>query len=144
LFVESWRPGVAGRLGLGYEGLHEPNPALIYVSNSGFGEYSDRDLPGYEAIVQAVLGGMADQAAHRDGPVYPGFPFAGIGAASLAVLGALAALRRAREDGWGRHVETSLLDGALAYHSMLWGESDAAVARPDAPPPLQQTSSMRL
>ena len=67
-----------------------------------------------------------------------------IGAASLAVLGALAALRRAREDGWGRHVETSLLDGALAYHSMLWGESDAAVARPDAPPPLQQTSTMRL
>ncbi len=144
VFVESWRPGAAGRLGLGYEALHERNPALVYVSISGFGADSDHSLPGYEPIVQAVLGGMADQAAHRDGPVYPGFPFAGIGAASLAVLGALAALRRAREDGWGRHVETSLLDGALAYHSMLWGESDAAVARPDAPPPLQQTSTMRL
>jgi crotonobetainyl-CoA:carnitine CoA-transferase CaiB-like acyl-CoA transferase len=144
VFVESWRPGVAERLGLGYEALHARNPALVYVSISGFGEDSDLDLPGYEPIVQAVVGSMSEQAAHRDGPVYLGFPFASLGASSLALIGALAALRRARGDGYGRHVRTSLLDGALAYHSMMWGESDAAMAAPDAPLPLQQTATMRL
>ncbi len=144
VFVESWRPGGADRLGLGYDVLHARNPALVYVSISGFGEDSGIDLPGFEPMVQAVLGSMSDQVAHRDGPVYLGFPFASIGAASLAVLGGLAALRRAREDGCGRHVRTSLLDGALAYHSMLWGESDASIASHDAPLSFQSTSRTRL
>ena len=52
-------------------------------------------------------------------------PFASIGRAYLALIGTLAALYRREDDGVGRHVETSLLDGALAYLSMLWGESDA-------------------
>ncbi len=146
VFVESWRPGVADRLGLGYATLHARNPALVYVSISGFGEdEGDDELPGYEPIVQAVLGGMSDQVAHREGPVFIGFPFASLGAASLAVLGALAALRRARRDGFGRHVCTSLLDGALAYNSMLWGESDASqAALADAPLVFAQTTTMRL
>ncbi len=146
VFVESWRPGVADRLGLGYDALHARNPALVYVSISGFGEEEgDDQLPGYEPIVQAVLGGMSDQVAHREGPVFIGFPFASLGAASLAVLGALAALRRARHDDFGRHVRTSLLDGALAYNSMLWGESDASqTALADAPLVFAQTTTMRL
>ncbi len=144
IFVESWRPGVADRLGLGYDQLHARNPALVYVSISGFGEDSAVDLPGYEPLVQAVLGSMSDQVGHRDGPIYPGFPFASIGAASLASLGALAALRRAREDGHGRHVRTSLLDGALAYHSMMWGESDASIASREAPLSFQSTARTRL
>ena len=41
VFVESWRPGVADRLGLGYDVLHARNPAMVYVSISGFGEDSD-------------------------------------------------------------------------------------------------------
>ncbi len=146
VFVESWRPGVADQLGLGYEALHARNPALVYVSISGFGEDEGDDvIPGYEPMVQAVLGGMSDQVAHREGPVFIGFPFASLGAASLAVLGALAALRRARHDGFGRHVCTSLLDGALAYNSMLWGESDASrAASADAPLVFAQTATMRL
>ena len=69
VFVESWRPGVADRLGLGYDVLHARNPALVYVSISGFGEDSGIDLPGYEPIVQAVLGSMSDQvgASRRAG-----------------------------------------------------------------------------
>ena len=144
VFVESWRPGVAAALGLDHETLRARNPQLVTVSISGFGDDDPIDLPGEEALVQAVLGGMSDQVAHRDGPVYLGFPFAAIGAASLAVIGLLAALRRTREDGHGRHVTTSFVDGALVYNSMLWGESDASPARGDEPLPLQGTSRMRL
>jgi crotonobetainyl-CoA:carnitine CoA-transferase CaiB-like acyl-CoA transferase len=150
IFLESWRPGVADELGLGYERLRALNPRLLYVSISAFGESGrDADLPAHEAIVQAVLGGMADQVGHRDGPVFVGFPFASIGAANLAVIGMLAALRRRNEDGCGRQICTSLLDGALAYNSMGWGESDQSVAELAASGGtgrkfVSQTANMRL
>src|SRR5712691_5158561 len=52
--VESFRPGVAERLGIGYAELAAANPRLIYCSISGFGPNSpDRALQGYEAIVSA-------------------------------------------------------------------------------------------
>ncbi|HZQ58179.1 MAG TPA: CoA transferase [Acidimicrobiales bacterium] len=144
VFVESWAPGTADRLGLGYDALHARHPGLVYVSISGFGEDGgDAGLPGYEAIVHAVLGSMSEQAAHRDGPVFIGCPFAAMGAAYLALIGALAALFRRHQDGFGRHVRTSLIDGALAYHSMLWGESDQAIAAGTIDT-VQQTASTRL
>jgi crotonobetainyl-CoA:carnitine CoA-transferase CaiB-like acyl-CoA transferase len=90
---------------------------------------------------------MSDQVGHREGPVFIGFPFATIGAAYLAAIGALAALYRRNIDGVGRHVRTSLFDGALAYNSMIWGESDESVAafsERGGEPPRQQTGSMRL
>lgn len=145
VFVESWAPGIAESLGLGYEALHARNPALVYVSISGLGEdVAASAAMSSEPIVTAVLGSMSDQVGHRDGPVFVGFPFASIGAAYLAVIGGLAALRRAREDGHGRHVRTSLLDGALAYHSMLWGESDASMSAVDPRTLLSQAPAMRL
>ncbi len=148
VFVESWAPDCAERLGLGYAALHARNPELIYLSISGFGEDGrDAALTGYEPIVHAVLGSMSDQVAHREGPVFIGFPFASMGAAYLGVIGVLAALYRRNNDGAGRHVKTSLVDGALAYHSMMWGETDQSVAAQGSPlgvSPFQQTSTTRL
>jgi crotonobetainyl-CoA:carnitine CoA-transferase CaiB-like acyl-CoA transferase len=115
VFVESWRPGVAGGFGLGWDDLHERNPRLVYCSISGFGTSGPhRDLPDYEALVHALVGTMAEQAGHREGPIFQGLPFASIGAAYLALIGVLGALLRRDEDGRGRRVETSLWDGALA------------------------------
>jgi len=143
VFVESWRPGVADRLGIGFEELRSRNPGLVYCSISGFGpEGPHRGTPGYEAIVHAVLGTMAEQAGHREAPIFQGFPFGSIGAAYLAVIGVLAALYRRHNDGLGRHVETSLLDGALAYLSMFWGETDAAIGQPLLS--TETTATMRL
>src|SRR5215211_4776287 len=107
VFVESWAPGVADRLGLGYQALHARNSRLVYVSIAGFGEDGrDAGLMGYEPIVQAVVGSMSDQVGLREGPVFIGFPFASMGAAYLAVMGALAALHRRDADGHGRHIST--------------------------------------
>jgi crotonobetainyl-CoA:carnitine CoA-transferase CaiB-like acyl-CoA transferase len=151
VFLESWAPGVADALGLGYETLHARNPRLVYVSIAGYAEDGrDVGITGYEAIVQAAIGSMSDQAGVREGPVFIGFPYASLGAAFLAVIGALAALYRRDDDGHGRHVSTSLADGALVYNAMFWGESDESVAflagLADAPtaPQIAQTSSMRL
>jgi crotonobetainyl-CoA:carnitine CoA-transferase CaiB-like acyl-CoA transferase len=129
VFVETWRPGVAETLGLDFDRLHTLNDRLVCCSISGFGrDGPHRDLAPHEALVHAVVGTMGEQAGHRAGPIFEGLPQAGLGASYLALIGTLAALYRRSLDGLGRHVETSLLDGALAYHSMLWSESDASVA----------------
>jgi crotonobetainyl-CoA:carnitine CoA-transferase CaiB-like acyl-CoA transferase len=125
LFVQSWRPGVAERLGLGYGEMHEELPQLVYCSISGFGTKGPhRDLPGYDALVHAVVGLMGAQSGYRAGPIFVGLPLASAGAAYLALIGSLAALYRRESDGWGRHVETSLVDGVLAYLSQAWGYSE--------------------
>ena len=125
VFVESWRPGVAERLGVGYAEVHSREPAGVYCSISGFGtEGPHRDTKGYEAIVQSVVGTMGERQGVR--PIYEALPFASIGASYLAVIGILAALYRRVDDGIGRHVETSLMDGALAFLSLMWGTTDAA------------------
>ena len=86
VFVESWRPGVAERLGLGFDTLHALNPGLVYCSISGFGPDGPyRDVVGYESFVHAIVGTMAQQAGHREGPIFQGLPFASTGAASTTV-----------------------------------------------------------
>jgi crotonobetainyl-CoA:carnitine CoA-transferase CaiB-like acyl-CoA transferase len=123
VFVQSWRPGVADRLGLGADQLRRRLPGLVCCSISGFGLDGElRDTPGYEAVVHAVAGTMGDQVGFREGPIFPGIPLASIGAAYLAVTGTLAAVYRRGIDGIGRHVETSLLDGVIAYLSEHWGD----------------------
>jgi crotonobetainyl-CoA:carnitine CoA-transferase CaiB-like acyl-CoA transferase len=127
LFLESWSPGVAESLGLSYSDIHERFPGLVYCSLTGWGlDGPQRDVRGYEALVQAFVGTMAEQIGHREGPIYEGLPFAGIGASALIVLGGLAALYRRMDDGVGRRVETSLLDGALAYLGIMWGDREGA------------------
>ena len=76
--------------------------------------------------MHALVGTMSQQSGqlgHRDGPIYEALPFASMGAGYLAVMGILSAVYRRLDDGVGRLVETSLFDGALAYHSILWGET---------------------
>ena len=145
VLVESWAPGVASSFDLGYDTVHARNPSLVYTSISAFGpDGPHRDLPAYEPLVHALVGTMAQQPGHRDGPIFQGLPFATTGAAHLAVLGTLAALSRRLDDGVGRHVETSLLDGALAYLSMLWGESDAGMAAAGAVDMRAMTGASRM
>lgn len=135
VLLTSWRPGVAERLGIDWGTIHEAFPHLVYASISGFGEDGTHaDLAGHEAIVQSYVGVTAEQAGLRPAPIYEGLAFASIGAAYLAVIGALAALYRRTADGHGRHVQTSLVDGALSYLGMVWGDSDDVNAAPPIVP----------
>ena len=86
----------------------------------------DDDLPGYGALVHAATGMMGAQFGHREGPIFLGLPQASNGAAYMGLIGVLAALYRREDDGWGRRVETSLVDGVLAYMAQAWGYGDAS------------------
>lgn len=124
--VESYGPGGAEARGIGFDDLSRLNPSVVLCSITGGGtEGTYRDLPPHEGLVNAVVGTMGEQLGHRDGPIWLGLPIATIGAAYLAAIAILGSLYRRSSDGQPRHVETSLLDGALAGMSMYWGDADS-------------------
>jgi crotonobetainyl-CoA:carnitine CoA-transferase CaiB-like acyl-CoA transferase len=146
VLVESWQPGVAEGLGLGYETLHDRYPRLVYCSISAYGQDGpDCDRPGYESLVAARTGVMAVAEAGPD-PVYPGVPIAGIGAALLAVIGIMAALVVREDSGTGQRVDTSMLDGALSFLNMFWEQLENLpdeAYRPRSPARRFMMASMR-
>jgi len=140
VLVESFQPGVADRLGLGFGDLHRRYPRLVYCSISAYGQDGpDRDRPGYESLVAARIGVMA-QGSGGD-PVYPGVPIASTGAGLLAVIGIMAALIEREDTGIGQHVDTSMADGALAFMNMMWEDLERL---PDSPAGAALRPSRRL
>jgi crotonobetainyl-CoA:carnitine CoA-transferase CaiB-like acyl-CoA transferase len=115
VFVQNFRPGVAERLGLGWDVLRETNPRLVYVSISGFGSDGPYvDLPAYDHVVQALGGQMPTQGG--DGP--PKLVQSGIAdktTALTALSATLAALLARERDGKGQKVEVPMLDAFAAF-----------------------------
>src|ERR1700681_729768 len=122
VLMENFRPGTAGRLGLGYDALAARNPRLIYASISGFGQTGPyANEPGYDAIAQA-LGGLMSVTGEADGnPVRVGNSVADLSAAWWAAIGILAALHARHTTGRGEWIDISLLDGQIASLTYLAG-----------------------
>ena len=111
----------AAARGFGYDELHAAHPRLVYCSISGYGQDGPwRDRPGFDCLVAAKLGVMAEQGGHREGPIFLGHPSIGYGTAFLATIGILSALRARHITGAGQHVDTSLLDSVVAQSAMNW------------------------
>ncbi len=115
IVVENFRPGVIGRLGLGYDDARALKPDIIFCSVSGFGQDGPlRDHPAIDQIVQSVSGLMRVSGLEEDGPIRIGIPivdtFCGVMAA-LAILSAV--IQRDRFGGQGQFVDVSMLDTTL-------------------------------
>ncbi len=112
--AESFRPGVADRLGIGYDDVRAIAPRIVYCSVSGFGHTGPmRDRPGYDQLLQAYTGhmsitGEADRPSVRIGP-----SAIDLLTGAHAALGILLALRERDASGEGQRVETSLYDSSL-------------------------------
>src|SRR5262245_48378315 len=116
--IETWRPGVAERLGLGYDDLAGGNPRLVYTSVTGFGrDHPWSQLACYEPVVMAKIGGLAgfSNLSRRSGPAYVSTPYCAYTASQLALHGILAALYERESSGVGQRVDTTMLQGALAH-----------------------------
>ena len=121
VLIESLGVGRATQRGFGYDTVHALNPGLIYCSVSAYGQDGPlRDRPGYDSLVAARLGLMAEQIGPRPGPKFLGHPSVDYCTSFLASIGILAALRARFHTGAGQFVDTSLLDGALAVSLMNW------------------------
>ncbi len=125
--VESFRPGVMDRLGIGYQALRAERPGVVLCSISGYGQDGPyRDRAGHDLDYCATAGVLALNGP-RDGPLPPGVQVADVAGGSWpAVAGILAALVRRAATGEGGHVDVSMTDGALAMLTMQLG---AAAAR---------------
>ncbi len=118
VMVTSWRPGVAERLGLGYEPLAAANPRLIHCAITGFGAKGPwAAIKGYDGVVAAKAGVYTKPG---DRPRYTAVPGAAFGAAHGALQGILSALYQRETTGQGQRVETSLLQGIHPYDMYAW------------------------
>jgi len=116
--IENFRPGVVRRLGLGYDVVRKRNPRLIYCSISGYGQTGpDWQLPAFEAILQAASGTMSVNGEEGGRPVRLGAPLADFTAGLFAALSIVTTLHARRDDGRGRYLDISLLEGQLALVS---------------------------
>ncbi len=118
--LESFRPGVMDRLGVGYERLREENARLVYCAVTGYGQdgpYAKR--AGHDTNYLARVGLLDLTGAPGGPPVQAGGQIADLGGgALLAAFGILAALRERDRSGEGQLVDVSMTDGALSWLAM--------------------------
>ncbi len=115
VLIENYRPGVAERLGFGYEEVRRGNPRLIYCSITGFGASGPQhDRPGYDTVGQA-MSGLLSLLTDLDQPQPMGISLSDHLTGIFACYGILAALLARERTGKGQLVETSLLQATVAF-----------------------------
>jgi alpha-methylacyl-CoA racemase len=142
--LESFRPGVLDRLGVGYQQMHAVNPGIVYCAITGYGQHGPRrDAAGHDMNYLGLIGLLGLTGAHDGPPVQAAGQIADIGGGALmAAFGILAALRerdgapaRAGEaatdtaagnggragSGEGQMVDVSMADGALSWLALVAG-----------------------
>jgi alpha-methylacyl-CoA racemase len=127
VLLESFRPGVLDRLGVGYQRLREANPRLVYCAITGYGQDGpNRDRSGHDMNYLGLNGilGLTGEAAGP--PVQSAGQIADIGGGALmAAIGIFVALRERERSGEGQLVDCSMLDGALSWLALVAAEAFA-------------------
>jgi crotonobetainyl-CoA:carnitine CoA-transferase CaiB-like acyl-CoA transferase len=121
VLLESFRPGVLDRLGVGYERLREENPRLVYCAITGYGQDGPaRDRAGHD-LNYLGLNGILGLTGEADGPpVQAGGQIADLGGGALmGAIGILVALRERERSGLGQLVDCSMFDGSLSWLAMV-------------------------
>jgi len=118
--LESFRPGVLDRLGVGYERLREVNPGIVVCAISGYGQEGPNTARAGHDTNYLALNGLLGLTGQADGPpIQSGGQVADIGGGALmATFGILAALHERRRSGEGQLVDISMTDGALSWLAM--------------------------
>jgi crotonobetainyl-CoA:carnitine CoA-transferase CaiB-like acyl-CoA transferase len=115
VFLQNYRPGVAERLGVGYETIRALKPDIVYVSMSGYGEtgpYARR--PGQDLLLQAMGGALYSSGADGTPPQAAPYFLVDAITAYSAFEGVLAALLHRERTGEGQLVQVNMLDALIA------------------------------
>lgn len=121
VLLESFRPGVLDRLGVGYERLREENPGLVYCAITGYGQDGPlRDRPGHDVNYLGLVGLLGLSGDAGGPPVQSAGQIADLGGGALmAAFSILAALRERDRSGEGQIVDVSMADGALSWLALV-------------------------
>jgi alpha-methylacyl-CoA racemase len=123
--LESFRPGVVRRLGIGYEDVRAVNESIVYCSTSGFGQTGPRSQWAGHDLNYLAVGGYLDcsERAPEGKPPLPGATVADIAGGGMhAVMAIMAALVRRGRSGEGAHLDVSIADGVLAMMALYVDE----------------------
>lgn len=117
VLIESYRPGVMERLGLGYEKLKELNPKLVYCAITGYGQTGPyKDKPGHDINYLSYAGLLHFNATKGEKPTTPATQIADLGGGALmGVTGILTALLGRNVTGKGQFVDISMMDGVVSW-----------------------------
>ncbi len=121
--LESFRPGVLDRLGVGYERMAEENPALVYCAITGYGQTGpNTQRAGHDMNYLGLIGLLGLTGEPEGRPIQSAGQIADIGGGALpAAFGIMAALHESRRSGAGQVVDVSMADGALSWLAMVAG-----------------------
>jgi len=115
VFVESFQPGVADKLGVGYPALSQLNERIVYCSISGYGQSGPyRDFVGHDLTYLAYSGAIGATGPKGGAPVIPAIQISDIQGAIYAAVAIMAALYAREKTGKGEFVDISLMDVAVA------------------------------
>jgi crotonobetainyl-CoA:carnitine CoA-transferase CaiB-like acyl-CoA transferase len=133
VFVESFRPGVGDRLGVGYEQVSARNPRIVYCSISAFGQHGPyRDRPAHDLAVEALSGVLSMTLGEDGKPTIPGLPLADLLAALNGLAGVLMALLARQRTGKGDYVDIAMHDVMVAGLANILGPTFAENRQPVA------------
>ena len=126
VIVESFRPGVVDRLGIGYQAVKARAPQVVYCSISAYGQDGpSRDRPTHDLGIQAELGLVAAGMTPEGQPAMPSVPAADMAASLMALNGILMALLRRKDTGRGDFLDIAMLDSLLAWMPNVMGPTFA-------------------
>ncbi len=132
VLIESFRPGVMDRLGVGYEVLSAANPALIYCAITGYGQDGPRSqVAGHDVNYIGYAGVLSITGPDGGPPVIPGVQIGDLaGGGMSAVIAILSALHQRTRTGRGEMCDISMMDGAVSWLSIHAAEFAATKDTP--------------
>lgn len=123
VLIEGFRPGVAERMGLGPEQVHERNPRLVYGRVTGWGQDGPlAPTAGHDINYIGLSGALATIGRAGERPVVPVNYLGDFGGGGMYLaMGVLAALYERTSSGVGQVVDASMVDGSALLTTQLYG-----------------------
>jgi crotonobetainyl-CoA:carnitine CoA-transferase CaiB-like acyl-CoA transferase len=132
VIVESFRPGIAARFGIGYEAVRATNPGVVYCSISAFGQSGA--YPGrvaHDLALEAMTGVLSLTLGDDGRPAIPGVPIADLVSGLHGLAGVLMALLRRQTTGRGDYIDVSMHEALMASCANVVGSAFAENKQPD-------------
>ncbi len=115
VMIEAFRPGVAARLGVGYEAVRERNPGIVYCSMSAWGQDGPYvHKPAHDLATEAMAGVLSINLGQDGKPAIPGIPGADMLSSMMTLSAVLMALLRRKDSGRGDYIDVAMADSLFA------------------------------